>query len=94
MQLAYAIGVADPVSIRVDTFGTGKLAENKLVELVRENFKLTPKGIIESLNLRRPIFKETAAYGHFGRSGDAFTWEKTDVANSLKAGAKAEFASR
>ena len=94
VQLAYAIGVADPVSIRVDTFGTGKLAENKLVELVRENFKLTPKGIIESLNLRRPIFKETAAYGHFGRSGDAFTWEKTDVANSLKAGAKAEFASR
>ena len=94
VQLAYAIGVADPVSIRVDTFGTGKVAENKLVELVRENFKLTPKGIIESLNLRRPIFKETAAYGHFGRSGDAFTWEKTDVANSLKAGAKAEFASR
>ena len=94
VQLAYAIGVADPVSIRVDTFGTGKVSENKLVELVRENFKLTPKGIIESLNLRRPIFKETAAYGHFGRSGDAFTWEKTDVANSLKAGAKAEFASR
>ena len=94
VQLAYAIGVADPVSIRVDTFSTGKVSENKLVELVRENFKLTPKGIIESLNLRRPIFKETAAYGHFGRSGDAFTWEKTDVANSLKAGAKAEFASR
>jgi S-adenosylmethionine synthetase len=86
VQLAYAIGVADPVSIRVDTFGTGTAPEDRLIELVRENFKLTPKGIIESLNLRRPVFKQTAAYGHFGRSGDAFTWEKTDKAAALKAG--------
>src|SRR6202453_2019679 len=77
VQLAYAIGVAEPVSVRIDTFGTGKISENRLIELVRENFKLTPKGIIESLNLRRPIFKKTAAYGHFGRSGDTFTWEST-----------------
>jgi S-adenosylmethionine synthetase len=94
VQLAYAIGVADPVSIRVDTFGTGKVSEQRLVELVRENFKLTPKGIIESLNLRRPIFKKTAAYGHFGRSGDTFTWEATDKAAALKAGAVAELAAK
>jgi S-adenosylmethionine synthetase len=94
VQLAYAIGVADPVSIRVDTFGTGKVAESRLIELVRENFKLTPKGIIESLNLRRPVFKKTAAYGHFGRSGDTFTWEATDKAEALKAGAKAELAAK
>jgi S-adenosylmethionine synthetase len=86
VQLAYAIGVADPVSIRIDTFGTGTAPEGRLIELVRENFQLTPKGIIESLDLRRPIFKQTAAYGHFGRSGDAFTWEKTDKAAALKAG--------
>jgi len=94
VQLAYAIGVAEPVSVRVDTFGTGKVSEARLVELVRENFKLTPKGIIESLNLRRPIFKKTAAYGHFGRSGDTFTWEATDKAEALKAGAKAELAAK
>ena len=94
VQLAYAIGVADPVSIRVDTFGTGKVSEARLIELVRENFKLTPKGIIESLDLRRPIFKKTAAYGHFGRSGDTFTWEATDKAEALKAGAKAELAAK
>jgi S-adenosylmethionine synthetase len=94
VQLAYAIGVAEPVSIRVDTFGTGKVGEPKLVELVRENFKLTPKGIIESLNLRRPVFKVTAAYGHFGRSGDTFTWEATDKAEALKAGASAELAAK
>jgi S-adenosylmethionine synthetase len=88
VQLAYAIGVADPVSVRVDTFGTGKVAESKLVELVRKNFKLTPAGIIESLNLRRPVFKKTAAYGHFGRTGDTFTWEATDKAAALAAGAK------
>jgi S-adenosylmethionine synthetase len=87
VQLAYAIGVAEPVSIRVDTFGTGKIAESKLVDLVRKNFKLTPAGIIESLNLRRPVFKKTAAYGHFGRTGDTFTWEATDKAAALKAGA-------
>ncbi len=90
VQLAYAIGVAEPVSIRIDTFGTGKASEARLIELVRENFKLTPKGIIESLNLRRPVFKATAAYGHFGRSGEAFTWEKTDKAEALKQGAQAE----
>ena len=94
VQLAYAIGVADPVSIRVDTFGTGKIGEQRLVELVRENFKLTPKGIIESLNLRRPVFKKTAAYGHFGRTGDTFTWEATDKAAALKAGAVAELAAK
>jgi S-adenosylmethionine synthetase len=94
VQLAYAIGVADPVSIRIDTFGTGTLPEATLIELVRENFSLTPKGIIESLNLRRPIFKQTAAYGHFGRSGEAFTWEATDKAAALKAGANAELAAK
>jgi S-adenosylmethionine synthetase len=94
VQLAYAIGVAEPVSIRVDTFGTGKVSEPRLIELVRENFQLTPKGIIESLNLRRPVFKKTAAYGHFGRSGDTFTWEHTDKVAALKAGAAAELAAK
>ncbi len=94
VQLAYAIGVAEPVSIRIDTFGTGTVSEPRLIELVRENFELTPKGIIESLNLRRPIFKQTAAYGHFGRTGDAFTWEATDKAEALKAGAQAELAAK
>jgi S-adenosylmethionine synthetase len=83
VQLAYAIGVAEPVSVLVDTFGTGKVDEDTLETLVRKNFKLTPKGIIESLNLRRPIFKATAAYGHFGRSGETFTWEATDKAAAL-----------
>jgi len=86
VQLAYAIGVAEPVSVLVDTFGTGTVDSERLEELVRANFKLTPKGIIESLDLRRPIFKATAAYGHFGRKGDNFTWEKTDKAEALKAG--------
>ena len=94
VQLAYAIGVAEPVSIRIDTFGTGKASEARLIELVRENFKLTPKGIIESLNLRRPIFKKTAAYGHFGRKGESFTWEATDKAEALKEGAKSELAAK
>jgi S-adenosylmethionine synthetase len=94
VQLAYAIGVAEPVSIRVDTFGTGKISEPRLIELVRENFKLTPKGIIESLNLRRPVFKITAAYGHFGRTGDTFTWEATDKAAALKSGAQVELAAK
>jgi S-adenosylmethionine synthetase len=83
VQLAYAIGVADPVSVRVDTFGTGKVSETKLTELVRKNFSLTPKGIIESLNLRRPIYRQTAAYGHFGRTEPDFTWEATDKAAAL-----------
>lgn len=84
VQLAYAIGVAEPVSVLVDTFGTGKVDETKLEALVRKNFSLTPKGIIESLNLRRPIYKATAAYGHFGRTGKDFTWEATDKAAALK----------
>ena len=84
VQLAYAIGVAEPVSVLVDTFGTGKLSEEKLEQLVRENFQLTPKGIIESLKLRRPIYKKTAAYGHFGRKDPDFTWEATDKAAKLR----------
>src|SRR5271163_4951501 len=92
VQLAYAIGVAEPVSVLVDTFGTGTLEPQQLQELVRANFKLTPKAIIESLNLRRPIYKKTAAYGHFGRTDPDFTWEKTDKAAALKAGAVAETA--
>jgi S-adenosylmethionine synthetase len=86
VQLAYAIGVAEPVSVLVDTFGTGTVDEDKLEAMVRANFSLTPKGIIESLNLRRPIYKATAAYGHFGREGKNFTWEATDKAAALKAG--------
>jgi S-adenosylmethionine synthetase len=91
VQLAYAIGVAEPVSVRIDTFGTGKVGEAKLTELVRKNFSLTPKGIIESLNLRRPIYQKTAAYGHFGRTEPEFTWEATDKAATLaeQAGIKA-----
>ena len=84
VQLAYAIGVAEPVSVLVDTFGTGKLDEKKLEQLVRDNFQLTPKGIIESLKLRRPIYKKTAAYGHFGRKDPDFTWEATDKAARLR----------
>ena len=83
VQLAYAIGVAEPVSVRVDTHGTGKVDEDKLSEAVRQNFELTPKGIIETLDLRRPIFKATAKFGHFGRTNDEFTWEKTDKADAL-----------
>jgi S-adenosylmethionine synthetase len=84
VQLAYAIGVAEPVSVMVDTFGTGTIPNAQLTELVRANFKLTPKGIIETLDLRRPIYRPTAAYGHFGRKGAGFTWEKTDKADTLR----------
>ncbi|MDH4100760.1 MAG: methionine adenosyltransferase domain-containing protein, partial [Nitrospirota bacterium] len=84
VQLAYAIGVAEPVSILVDTFRTGKIPQEKIVKLVRDNFNMTPKGIIESLDLRKPIFRKTAAYGHFGRNEPGFNWEKTDKANTLK----------
>jgi S-adenosylmethionine synthetase len=84
VQLAYAIGVADPVSIRVDTFGSAKIAESKIEQLVRDHFPLTPKGIIEHLKLRRPVFLKTAEGGHFGRSGDGFTWEATDKADALR----------
>jgi S-adenosylmethionine synthetase len=83
VQLAYAIGVAEPVSVLVETFGTGKVSAKTLTELVRKNFSLTPKGIIESLNLRRPIYQKTAAYGHFGRTEADFTWEATDKAAAL-----------
>jgi len=83
VQLAYAIGVADPVSVLVETFGTSKVDPTIIPDLVRAHFKLTPKGIIESLNLRRPIYKKTAAYGHFGRSDRDFTWEATDKAAKL-----------
>jgi len=85
IQLAYAIGVADPVSVSVDTFGTGKADQDKISELIRENFQLTPRGIIESLDLRRPIYKKTASYGHFGRNEPEFSWERTDKAGKLKA---------
>ncbi|MGD6774050.1 MULTISPECIES: methionine adenosyltransferase [Bacillaceae] len=84
VQLAYAIGVAQPVSIAVDTFGTGKVSEEKLVELVRNNFDLRPAGIIKMLDLRRPIYKQTAAYGHFGRNDLDLPWEQTDKADALK----------
>jgi S-adenosylmethionine synthetase len=87
VQLAYAIGVAEPVSVMVDTDGSGKIPEPKITELVRQNFKLTPRGIHEELNLRRPIYTKTAAFGHFGRTEPEFTWEKTDKAAALKKGA-------
>jgi S-adenosylmethionine synthetase len=89
VQLAYAIGVAEPVSIFIDTFGTGKLPEEKLVQLVRENFDLRPAAIIRDLNLRRPIYKQLAAYGHFGRDDLDLTWERTDKAQVLKKAADA-----
>jgi S-adenosylmethionine synthetase len=88
VQLAYAIGVAEPVSVHVNTFGTGKIDDDHIVELIRENFKLTPKSIIEQLNLRRPIYRKTAAFGHFGRTEDTFTWEKTDKADAIREGAQ------
>jgi len=83
VQLAYAIGVAEPVSVLIDTHSTGRVDETKLAETVRKNFELTPKGIIKMLDLQRPIFKETAKFGHFGRTDDEFTWEKTDKADAL-----------
>jgi S-adenosylmethionine synthetase len=98
VQLAYAIGVAEPVSVMVDTFGTGTITEEKITAIVRENFSLTPKAIIETLDLRKPIYKLTAAYGHFGRTGPGFTWERTDRADALRKaaglGAVAEVAAR
>ena len=84
VQLAYAIGVAEPVSVYIDTYGTGKVDDDKISEIVRAHFKLTPKGIIETLNLRRPIYKKTAAFGHFGRTEPEFTWERTDKADALR----------
>lgn len=87
VQLAYAIGVADPVSVLVDTFGTAAVDEQRISGLVREHFSLTPRGIIETLDLRRPIYRQTAAFGHFGRSEPDFTWERTDKAEALRAAA-------
>jgi S-adenosylmethionine synthetase len=84
VQMAYAIGVPDPVSVLVETFGTGKRPSEEIVKIIKKNFDLTPKGMIETLNLRRPIFKKTAAYGHFGRNDPDFTWEKTDAAKVFK----------
>ncbi len=84
VQLAYAIGVAEPVSVMVDTFGTSAIPEEKITALIREHFSLNPKGIIETLDLRKPVYKPTAAYGHFGRTGPGFTWEKTDRADALR----------
>ena len=84
VQLAYAIGVAEPVSVMADTFGTGTIPNSQITELIRAFFKLNPKGIIETLDLRRPIYRPTASYGHFGRTGEGFTWEKTDKAAAIK----------
>jgi S-adenosylmethionine synthetase len=84
VQLAYAIGVADPVSVMADTFSTGTIPDDKITELIRSTFKLTPRGIIDSLNLRRPIYRPTAAFGHFGRTGPGFTWELTDKADAIR----------
>ena len=88
VQLAYAIGVAEPVSVMVNTFGTGKVEDSRLAELVRENFLLTPTGMIEHLKLRRPIYRKTAAFGHFGRNEDTFTWEASDKAELLREAAQ------
>jgi S-adenosylmethionine synthetase len=84
IQIAYAIGEKEPVSVMVDTMGTGNVADDKITSIVRETFDLTPKGIIDRLNLRRGIFRQTAAYGHFGREGNGFTWEKTDLVDQIK----------
>ena len=93
VQLAYAIGVAEPVSVTVNTFGTGTIADAQFTQLVRDNFKLTPKGIIDTLQLRRPIYRKTAAFGHFGRNEPTFSWEATDKAAALKEQASAALAS-
>ena len=85
IQLAYAIGVAQPVSIAVDTFGTNHVPEDKIIEVIRKEFRLTPKGIIETLNLRRPIYQQTAAYGHFGRTDIELPWEQLNKVEELKA---------
>jgi len=85
IQVSYAIGVAEPTSIGIDTFGTGKIADEQIIQLVREHFDLRPKGLIAMLNLKQPIYQSTAAYGHFGRTEDSFTWEKTDRAEVLAA---------
>jgi S-adenosylmethionine synthetase len=88
VQLAYAIGVAEPVSVMTNTFGTSAFSEERLVEMIRATFSLTPKSMIESLKLRRPIYRKTAAFGHFGRAEDTFTWEATDKAAELREAAQ------
>jgi S-adenosylmethionine synthetase len=88
VQLAYAIGVADPVSVMIDTEGTSEIPEERITDLVRTHFKLTPRGIIEELDLRRPIYRKTAAFGHFGRTEPEFTWERVDKAPALRSAAK------
>ncbi|MBV8729064.1 MAG: methionine adenosyltransferase domain-containing protein, partial [Acidobacteriia bacterium] len=88
VQLAYAIGVAEPVSVMVNTFGTGKVEDYRLAEVVRDLFDLTPAGMIKHLNLRRPIYRKTAAFGHFGRTEDTFTWEAADKAEALREAAQ------
>ena len=85
IQISYAIGVAEPTSIAIDTFGTGRLADERIADLVREHFDLRPKGLVDMLDLKRPIYRKTAAYGHFGREDADFTWENTDKAEALKA---------
>jgi S-adenosylmethionine synthetase len=94
VQLAYAIGVAEPVSVMVNTFGTGQIEESRLVELVRSHFRLTPKGMIEHLKLRRPIYRKTAAFGHFGRTEESFSWEAVDKSADLRADAQVAAAAR
>ena len=84
IQVAYAIGVAEPVSLLVETFGTGKMPDEELTKMIRKVFDFTPAGIIESLQLRRPIYRKTASYGHFGRELKEFTWEKTDMVKKLQ----------
>ena len=88
IQVSYAIGVAEPTSISINTFGTGKVADDTIVELIREHFDLRPKGLIEMLNLKRPIYQPTASYGHFGREEENFTWEATNKVEDLKASVK------
>jgi S-adenosylmethionine synthetase len=94
VQLAYAIGVAEPVSVMVNTFGTGQLEEERIVELIRELFPLTPKGMIDHLKLRQPIYRKTAAFGHFGRTESSFTWEATDKAEALREGSRTAVAAQ
>jgi S-adenosylmethionine synthetase len=84
VQVAYAIGIAKPVSIHVDTFGTGRIGDREIAKLIQEHFDLRPKAIIQNLHLLRPIYAATAAYGHFGREDEGFTWEKTDKADALR----------
>ena len=88
IQVSYAIGVAEPTSISVDTFGTAAISEARIIDLIREHFDLRPKGLINMLDLKRPIYQATAAYGHFGRERADFSWEKTDKAEALRAAAK------